>query len=327
MAAPLFSIIIPTYARPVALVDCLDALARLQIGRDAFEVIIVDDGSPAPPAALGDRLRDRLNVTLITTPHGGPAAARNCGAARATGKFLAFTDDDCRPAPDWLDALAARTAAAPDHLVGGRTVNALPRNCYAVTSQLIIDVAYAYYNEHGAEARFFASNNMLIPADRFRSIGGFDPSFTTSEDRELCDRWLRYGYRMSYAPDAVVHHAHPLTLRRFWRQHFGYGRGAWRFHRIREQRGAGAFRPDLTFYRQLAVASFTSVRRPRVPIVAALVVFSQLANCSGFLYERRLTGSGREQLPARHHGDDAARPPVTDHRETGDGGPFVRGFE
>jgi GT2 family glycosyltransferase len=290
MASPLFSIIIPTYARPVELIECLEALARLQLGRDAFEVIIVDDGSPSPPAAVVERFRDRLDVGLITAPHGGPAAARNRGAERATGKFLAFTDDDCRPASNWLEALAARTAAAPYHLVGGRTMNALPRNSYAATSQLIVDVAYAYYNDHGAEARFFASNNMALPADGFRAIGGFDPTFTTSEDRELCDRWLRRGYRMSYAPEAVVYHAHPLTLRRFWWQHFGYGRGAWRFHRIREQRGAGQFRPDLTFYKQLGVAPFANVRAPRLPIIAALVVISQLANCAGFLYERTHAG-------------------------------------
>jgi GT2 family glycosyltransferase len=290
MASPLFSIIIPTYARPVELVDCLEALARLQLGRDAFEVIIVDDGSPSPPAAVVERFRDRLDVGLITVPHGGPAAARNRGAERATGKFLAFTDDDCRPAANWLDALAARTAAAPDHIVGGRTMNALQRNSYSATSQLIVDLAYAYYNDDGAEARFFASNNMALPADGFRAIGGFDPTFTTSEDRELCDRWLRCGYRMSYAPEAVVYHAHSLNLRRFWWQHFGYGRGAWRFHHIREQRGAGRFRPDLTFYKQLGVAPFANVRGPRLPVIAALVVISQLANCAGFLYERTHAG-------------------------------------
>jgi len=286
MTAPVFSIIIPTYARAAELIDCLDALARTQFDQDAFEVIVVDDGSPAPPAAVIEQFRDRLNVSLVTAPHGGPAAARNRGAEHATGTFLAFTDDDCRPAPHWLTALAARTAAAPDHLIGGRTVNALERNSYAATSQLILDVAYAYYNDDGAEARFFASNNMTLPAARFRAIGGFDPQFTTSEDRELCDRWLRAGYRMTYAPEALVHHAHPLTLRRFWWQHFGYGRGAWRFHRIREQRGAGQFRPDLTFYKQLGRAPFARARGPRLPIIAALVALSQLANCAGFFYER-----------------------------------------
>ena len=284
---PFFSIIIPTYDRPAELPGCLEALTRLRFPRDSFEVLVVDDGSPAPPDAAVQRFRDRLPISLLTAVHGGPAAARNHGAERAEGRFVAFTDDDCRPAPDWLDALAARCADAPNHIIGGRTLNALAENPYAAASQLILDVVYGHYNSAAAgEARFFASNNMTLAADRFRAIGGFDRDFSTSEDRELCDRWLRHGYRLTYAPEALVYHAHPLSLRSFWWQHFGYGRGAWRFHQVRAQRGSGPFRPDWKFYRRLASAPFTQVRAPRIPMVAALILLSQMANSAGFLYER-----------------------------------------
>jgi GT2 family glycosyltransferase len=50
--------------------------------------------------------------------------------------------------------------------------------------------------------------------------------YAAGEDREFCDRWLRHGYRMAYVPKATVYHAHELTFCTFWRQHFGYGRGA-----------------------------------------------------------------------------------------------------
>lgn len=293
---PLFSVVIPTYARPAQLSECLGALAGVQLPDDTFEVVVVDDGSDAPPEAVIQQFRDRLDVSLLVAVHGGPAAARNHGVAHARGRFLAFTDDDCRPAPQWLHALATRFATVPEHIVGGRTLNALTRNAYAATSQLILDVAYAYYNDHGKTARFFASNNLALPADHFRAIGGFDPSFTTSEDREFCDRWLRAGYGMTYAPEALIYHAHSLSVRRFWRQHFGYGRGAYRFHHIREQRGAGPFRPDLVFYKQLMAAPFTEERGPRMLVSAALVLFSQVANSAGYLYEwRRGDGASRPQ--------------------------------
>ena len=49
----------------------------------------------------------------------GPGAARNAAAALARGEWLAFTEDDCVPAPDWLARAAARLAAnAPDVLEG-----------------------------------------------------------------------------------------------------------------------------------------------------------------------------------------------------------------
>src|SRR5262245_39012600 len=104
---PLFSVIIPTYSRPAQLGGCLEALAATQLAGNSFEVIVVDDGSPSPPRAVVDRFGERLMVRLLTSAHVGPAAARNLGAEQAAGQFLAFTDDDCRPAPDWLPELAA----------------------------------------------------------------------------------------------------------------------------------------------------------------------------------------------------------------------------
>jgi glycosyltransferase involved in cell wall biosynthesis len=284
----LFSVIIPTYSRPAELPGCLDAVARQQFPTDSFEVIVVDDGSSSPPNGTVQEFQNRLAVSLVTAPHGGPAAARNQGAKRARGEFFAFTDDDCRPAPEWLATLMRRFSTLPDHLIGGRTINALAQNPYAATSQLILDVVYRHFNgAESGEAQFLASNNLALAADGFRAIGGFDNSFQTSEDRELCDRWLRNGRRITYAPEAVVFHAHPLNLRRFWWQHFGYGCGAWRFHRLRERHGHARFRPDWRFYRQLAVAPFAHERSLRVPAIAALVAISQVANTAGFFYQSR----------------------------------------
>src|SRR5579872_1785193 len=125
MLQPLFSIIVPTYSRSVELTNCLEALALQTITADAFEVIVVDDGSPIRPETTVRRFSNCLDVTLVTAAHAGPAASRNRGAERAAGTFLAFTDDDCRPAPGWLSALKECCTALPDHLVGGRTLNAL----------------------------------------------------------------------------------------------------------------------------------------------------------------------------------------------------------
>jgi GT2 family glycosyltransferase len=285
---PSFSIIVPTYCRPQALRACLAALAHLDYPHESFEVIIVDDGGHVPLEAVVAPFSDRFDVTLLRQPHAGPAAARNTGAARATGQFLAFTDDDCMPASDWLHALAIRFATAPDHAVGGRTLNALTDNPYATASQLIVDFVYAYYNADPSQARFFASNNLAFPADRFRALGGFDTTFRTSEDRDLCDRWLHHAYRMTYAPEVIVSHAHPLTLRTFWRQHFNYGRGAFRFHRARARRGSGFFRSDLAFYARLpALLRWGLSGRPgtQALLLTALLGVWQGANAAGFWQE------------------------------------------
>jgi GT2 family glycosyltransferase len=213
-----------TPGRPQAsrLAACIEALAALDYGRDRFEVIVVDGGSEMGLEPVVSPFRRRLSLTLLEQSNAGPAAARNTGAARARGRFLAFTDDDCLPAPGWLRALEAAFAAAPGHAVGSRTLNALPDCLFSTASQVLVTHLYAYYNANAGRARFLASNNLAVPADRFLAVGAFSTMFrlAAGEDREFCDRWLRHGYPMTYAPAACVHHAHALTFRTFWRQHF-----------------------------------------------------------------------------------------------------------
>ena len=285
---PSFSIIIPTYARPERLASCLQSLTRLDYPRDRFEVIVVDDGSEAPPQALVEDFRDRVEVVLRTQSHSGPATARNTGAARANGQFLAFTDDDCAPDAQWLSALASCFAVTPDCAVGGRTLNALRDNPYSEASQMLVDYLYSYYNTDPHKAVFFTSNNLALPADRFRAIGGFDTTFplAAGEDREFCDRWLDHGYQMSYAPEAVVRHSHFLGCWTFCRQHFNYGRGAFYFHQVCAGRGSGRLRLEpIKFYFNLLRHPFSQGHGPRAILLAALLTVSQVANAAGFFRE------------------------------------------
>jgi GT2 family glycosyltransferase len=264
-------------------------MAALDYAPDGFEVIVVDDGSPEPLSDVVRPFRDRLDLTLLHKENGGPGSARNEGAAVARGQFLAFTDDDCQPTADWLRQLETGFLKDASRLIGGRVINLLTHNPYSVTSQLIVETAYAYYNRDPQNARFFASNNMAVPADLFRAIGGFDVDFRiASEDREFCNRWLLNDHKMSYAPDAVVLHAHWLTLRSFCRLHFNYGRGARRFHRIRVLREPGHLRQELKFHAyflRFLRAPLSQLPRKHAAAVCALLILWELANAAGFLYE------------------------------------------
>lgn len=285
MEQPTFSIIIPTYNRPKQLATCLESLTQLDYTRDRIEVLVVDDGSQQPLDSVVAPFRDQLNLKLIRQVNAGPAAARNHAARLAQGKYLAFTDDDCRPATDWLTALEACFTKEPEHIVGGRTVNALADNPYSTTSQNIISMGYDHYNAVRDQARFFASNNMVVPAAQFRELGGFDESFTTSEDRELCDRWIHHGYRMTYAPEVVIYHAHPMSLKSFWKQHFSYGQGAFRFHKTREEKGWGQFQIEGNYYLSLLRYPFVNGQGSKGLVLTAVLFVSQVANAAGFFWE------------------------------------------
>ena len=289
----LVSIVVPTRNRPVQLHACLAALAAQSFDHERFEVLVVDDGGEVPLQEELAQFSQQINVRLLVQEHRGPARARNVGAAEARGTLLAFTDDDCEPASGWLSGLHECFRADNESAFGGHTVNALPENAYSTASQLLVDYLYAYYSRTAAlgqalgASAFLTSNNIAMSATRYKEIGGFDETFPlpAGEDRDLCDRWLHQGYRLRVVPDAVIRHSHHLSLRRFWRQHMNYGRGACHLRRARlaKARQPQSVEP-LSFYIGLVLFPLSSATRRRGQLVC-LMALSQVANVLGFLIE------------------------------------------
>ena len=291
-----FSVIIATRNRPEELAKALRAVSETTLTPNAFEVIVVADGRGQGLERVVSECRLPMPVRVIEQDHQGPGAARNAGAACARGSLLAFTDDDCLPAPGWLEGLKRALDRSPGSLVGGRTTNCLLENVYSETSQLIHQIVYRHYNRDPERAKFLASNNMALQAADFAEIGGFDPAFRlASEDREFCDRWLWSGRPMHYQESAVVRHAHALTLGAFCEQHFRYGRGAAKYHRARAERGSGNLSEHLSFHGDLNnwLTPPVSGGIQRRLQVRALLFIWQAANAAGFFWERLLQGIGR----------------------------------
>jgi GT2 family glycosyltransferase len=279
-----FSVIVPTRRRPRQLSSCLEALTQLDYPRE-FEVVVAADGGDDQTRPVVEKFGARLAVRLVEVPRRGPAAARNAGADRARGQYLAFTDDDCAPDSLWLAELERTLETKPDSVVGGRVVNGVEGNLYAETSQLVVDAIYAHYRA-GEVGSFFTSNNLAIRAAAFRDVGGFDPSFpyAAGEDRDFGDRCAAHGLELQHAPGAVVRHFHDLTLRSFLRQHFTYGRGAAHFRRARLRRGLGVVTVSPGFYATLLRLP-VSRHGVRGASLAALAALSQAVYAAGFARE------------------------------------------
>ncbi|NEQ26051.1 MAG: glycosyltransferase [Microcoleus sp. SIO2G3] len=289
---PFFSIIVPTFNRPDRLAACLQSFAQIDYRRDRFEIIVVDDGGDVPLTSVVAAFQAQLSVTLLRQPHAGPAAARNTGTTQAKGEFLVFTDDDCLATSDWLEKLAARFTETRDRIIGGTTLNALSSNFYSTASQLLIDYLYSYYNFNPNEARFFASNNFALSKTLFEAIGGFNITFplAAGEDREFCYRWLDRGYGMTYAPEVVVYHAHELTLFKFWRQQFNYGRGAFYLRQVCSQLNSTPSKLESPqFYLNLLVYPLQQKIPFSLPLTVLFVV-SQVATAAGILWEKLSKG-------------------------------------
>jgi len=226
-------------------------------------------------------------VALLEQPGAGPACARNHGAQAATGRVLAFTDDDCEPASGWLEALVRRLERDPGVVVAGRAVSLHPDNDWATASQVLSDHLHRWYNRDPERGSFLTSNNLALTAETFRAVGGFDASFPTAaaEDREFAERALRGGLRLIYEPDAVVGHRHRLTARAFLRQHYGYGRGARRVLRARRRAGGGMVFEPPGFYVHMLRSPWREHAGARAARLAVMLVASQAAHTLGFLRE------------------------------------------
>jgi GT2 family glycosyltransferase len=268
--------------------EFLAVLAQLDYPASCLQVVLVDDGSDQPLEECVKPFREALDIVLLRQQNQGPAAARNHGVAHASGEFIAFTDDDCRPRPDWLKLLMMQLQETPACLVGGRTRNALQDSVCDAASQLITDVVYARYNADLQNAQFFSNNNMALSRALFLQAGGLREDFRTAEDREFCDRWRHQGRRMVHVPEAVMDHAHGLSLAGYCRQHFNYGRGAASFHRLALARGSGQLQDDLRFHAQglgWLRAPFTHASGWRSAQLLALMLLWQGVNALGMARE------------------------------------------
>lgn len=310
MNAPLISVVIATRGRAPELERCLLALSAQTVASADFEVVVCDDGSDEPIAgALAPVLaevRGKVGVRLMRQDHSGPAVARNRGAAVAAGRWLAFTDDDCSPAPDWLERLLARFAASPDALIGGGLCtpsDAAP--CDRATQQ-IMDFVYHEQERRGG-MRLFSTSNLAISADAFHRLGGFSPAFggPGGEDYDLCARWQARGGAVVNAPEARVVHEHGLTLVSYCRQHFGYGRGLVRMRSRLRQQGVDVkearrqSRPLNAVYYLRLVAAPWRARGVRGTSSVVLIALAQAATALGGLREavRRVRGPASRRAP------------------------------
>ena len=90
---PRLSVVVPFHNAVGQLEACVESL--IAQSHPNVEIVLVDDGSVDGSADVARRYaRSYLRVRLVSQPHLGVGAARNAGAARARGKYLAFCDAD-----------------------------------------------------------------------------------------------------------------------------------------------------------------------------------------------------------------------------------------
>ena len=187
-----FSVVIPTFERH-HLLDVAMQKMEAQNAQD-FEVIIVDQSEEPWPQAEAYR---EFPVTYVHTEVRGAVKARNVGGHLASGRIIAFTDDDCEPTENWL--FNALPYFDDESVVGLEGL---------IRSDRLGDPDFRAVTNVGLEGIGFMTANLFVRNETFQALDGFDLAFDEPHFREDTD----FGWRMiqlgtaPYAVDVEVYH-------------------------------------------------------------------------------------------------------------------------
>jgi GT2 family glycosyltransferase len=299
MAQPEISVVIPSHGRRLRLLWLLNALEEQTLEPDRFEVIVVHDyDDPLAVDALDAHPLARAGQLHSTRIEGvtGPAQKRNLGWRAARAPLVAFTDDDCRPDPDWLRSLLAAGAEDQDAILQGATRPEPLENA--------IFAAPHHRSQWVDPPNLFAQTcNIAYPRALLETIDGFDEALPSAagEDTDLALRAKAAGAAHVGVPDAVVFHAVesfslPQVIRMTYRwQHLPYV--VRRHPALRRALVMGVFWRRTHLELLLALAGLATVRRRPVGLALAAPYLARALNSRGSRRRARLVSA--VELPGR----------------------------
>lgn len=235
MMAPKISVVIPTYNREEGLRRVLNSLLSQTI-KD-FEIIVVEDGSKVAEKIVSEFQNKIKFMRYFWQENAGPAAARNLGIRQANAAIIAFTDDDMKLPPEWLEKLLDGFARHPEVSGVGGYMKA-PNEVFIKSKFAQYEWFVSHITYHadetekvgGFENPAGGTNNLAFKKDILNEVGGFDENFPVpaGEDADLKKRITDKGYKLLYIPLKAEHYQ-PYGLKRFIRQSYVRGIGTYYF--------------------------------------------------------------------------------------------------
>lgn len=227
---PLVSIIIPTFNRPEALLQCLESINQLIFPEQKAEVVIVDDGSPSSCDVVAMQRVCKLPLRYVQKEHSGVCPTRNRGIRESKGEFLAFIDDDVLPSPLWL--LHVMSGFTKQSVAGvGSTVYTQPMNHYLADYTDYRELERQPFVDKTGQILNVLTGNVCFRKNALEEIGGFNESQSDAgipvggDDVDLTWKIRERGYSLGYADSASVFHHSRTSIRSLMKQHVGYGAG------------------------------------------------------------------------------------------------------
>jgi glycosyltransferase involved in cell wall biosynthesis len=191
------SVVVPSGDRPLRLRWLLNALEEQILPREQWEVLVAHDSD------YGDLVAAHpVGAREIRLPPCGPSAKRNAGWRAARAPLIAFTDDDCRPPPEWLANALAAAEAAPGAIVQGATRP-------DPDELLLLQAPHARTMVVDPPSPEAQTCNIVYPRDVLEALDGFDEErvpLVYGEDVDLAWRAREAGVAQRAAPEALMFH-------------------------------------------------------------------------------------------------------------------------
>ena len=201
------SVIIATHARPASLARLLASLAP-GLASGTREIIIAENGTPAPTQlATGPSPLKHLHE-----PRPGKCRIQNRAIADATGDLLVFLDDDLTVTPRYLDAVESFFDTHREFAgMKGRILPQDDPDKKVGPMAVYLDLPIADHGDNVIEVRGVLGANMAFRASALRQVGPFDERLGPGacgheEETEMSARLRSAGFKIGYAPEALVYH-------------------------------------------------------------------------------------------------------------------------
>jgi glycosyltransferase involved in cell wall biosynthesis len=219
-----------TYNRAHLLSRVLDGCFEQIAPADAYEVVLVNDGSrdDTPAVIEAARARATCAFTVVDQENAGLARGRNVGIGLARGERIIFIDDDVLPTPAFVSEHLRSDERAPTAIVRGAVIN-------TESFERLPAPTWTLANYSG---NYFWTSNVSAPLATIRAAGGFTEDFREYgwEDIELGLRLRALHTPSLFNPDAVAFHYKPRPARRdvegMLRQARAQARTAVQLHRL-----------------------------------------------------------------------------------------------
>lgn len=247
------SVVIPVFNDARWLRKTLAALSRQTYPSNAFEVIVVDNGSSdgSPDVACGFSGVELLRESKRSS---SPYSARNRGIEHAQGEVIVLLDATCVPRESWLEeGLNCMEQQGADLIAGD--VRFSYRADEPSTGEKYDSIANVQVKRSVAKGQA-PTANLFVKRILFESIGQFPEGVRSGGDVLWTRQATQHGYKLAFCRKAVaVKPARSLSalLRKHWR--VGKGRA-----RVAEKHGNGfgvcrllfqaSFRPKFNWLRE-----------------------------------------------------------------------------